>query len=273
MGADPDSRRVAARNPEPDRQRSPRQTEGGVRWRTRGREVAVVEEVKDKFQTADAVIITEYRGLTVRDLQDLRTCCARPVASTTCTRTPGQAWATASLDLELDEHLLGPTALTFVGSKADGTPGDVVTVAKASSRSPSPTRCWSAKGGVLGDSLFDQAALSRLAEVAPGGAARSVSPVAWLRPCRTSPACSTHPQKMAYALQALIEAGGASDAPAPVADEPTEPAADEAATQEPTAEADPADTAEAEGCRQRPTHRPTPKIRTRPRRGRGRGRG
>ena len=39
----------------------------------RPEKVAVVEEVKDKFQTADAVIITEYRGLTVRDLQDLRT--------------------------------------------------------------------------------------------------------------------------------------------------------------------------------------------------------
>ena len=46
-------------------------------------------------------------------------------------------------------------------------------------------------------------------------------------------------------LLALIEAGGSSDAPASVADEPTEPAADEAATQEPTAEADPADTADA----------------------------
>ena len=94
----------------------------------RPEKVAVVEEVKDKFQTADAVIITEYRGLTVRDLQDLRTSLREAGGEYHVYKNTLVRRATASLDLELDELLLGPTALTFVGSKADGTPGDVVTV-------------------------------------------------------------------------------------------------------------------------------------------------
>lgn len=208
----------------------------------RPEKVAVVEEVKDKFQTADAVIITEYRGLTVRDLQDLRTSLREAGGEYHVYKNTLVRRATASLDLELDEHLLGPTALTFVGSKADGTPGDVVTVAKALKSFAKSNPLLVMKGGVLGDSLLDQAALSRLAEVAPreellarlaGGMAAPMQNFASL--------LNAIPQKMAYALQALIEAGGAGDADASVADEPTE-----SATQEPTAEADPADTAEAE---------------------------
>ena len=181
----------------------------------RPEKVAVVEEVKDKFQTADAVIITEYRGLTVRDLQDLRTSLREAGGEYHVYKNTLVRRSTASLDLELDEHLLGPTALTFVGSKADGTPGDVVTVAKALKSFAKSNPLLVMKGGVLGDSLLDQAALSRLAEVAPreellarlaGGMAAPMQNFASL--------LNAIPQKMAYALQALIEAGGSSDAPA-----------------------------------------------------------
>ena len=73
----------------------------------RPEKVAVVEEVKDKFQTADAVIITEYRGLTVRDLQDLRTSLREAGGEYHVYKNTLVRRATASLDLELDEHLLG----------------------------------------------------------------------------------------------------------------------------------------------------------------------
>ncbi len=199
----------------------------------RPEKVAVVDEVKDKFQTADAVIITEYRGLTVRDLQDLRTSLREAGGEYRVYKNTLVRRATTSLDLELDEQLLGPTALTFVGEKADGTPGDVVTVAKALKSFAKSNPLLVLKGGVLGDSLLDQAALSRLAEVAPreellarlaGGMAAPMQNFASL--------LNAIPQKMAYALQALIEQGGAATSPT--------------TTDEPTAEADPADTAAAE---------------------------
>lgn len=217
----------------------------------RPEKVAVVDEVVDKFQAADAVIITEYRGLTVRDLQDLRTSLREAGGEYRVYKNTLVKRATTSLDLELDEQLLGPTALTFVGQKADGTPGDVVTVAKALKSFAKANPLLVLKGGVLGDSLLDPAALSRLAEVAPreellarlaGGMAAPMQNFASL--------LNAIPQKLAYALQALIEAGGASDAPAAAAAATDEPGTttDEAetTTDEPTAEADPADTAEAE---------------------------
>ena len=207
----------------------------------RPEKVAVVDEVKDKFQDADAVIITEYRGLTVRDLQDLRTSLREAGGDYRVYKNTLVRRATTSLDLALDEQLLGPTALTFVGEKADGTPGDVVTVAKALKTFAKANPLLVLKGGVLGDSLLDEAALSRLAEVAPreellarlaGGMAAPMQNFASL--------LNAIPQKLAYALQALIEQGGASTA-APATESA---AADDGA--DPTAEADPADTAEAE---------------------------
>jgi len=219
----------------------------------RPEKVAVVDEVKEKFETADAVIISEYRGLTVRDLQDLRVALRAGGGEHKVYKNTLVKRATASLELDLDEHLLGPTALTFVGQKADGTPGDVVTVAKALKSFAKSNPLLVIKGGVLGDSLLDQAALSRLAEVAPreellarlaGGMAAPMQNFASL--------LNAIPQKMAYALQALIEQGGASTAPA--ASDVAAPAAEEAATddsaaegpaaEEPAAEADPTDTAE-----------------------------
>lgn len=219
----------------------------------RPEKVAVVEEVKDKFQSSEAVIITEYRGLTVRDLQDLRASLREAGGEYHVYKNTLVRRAATSLDLALDEHLLGPTALTFVGPKADGTPGDVVTVAKALKSFAKSNPLLVIKGGVLGDSLLDQAALSRLAEVAPreellarlaGGMAAPMQNFASL--------LNAIPQKMAYALQALIEQGGASTAPA--ASDVAAPAAEEAATddsaaegpaaEEPAAEADPTDTAE-----------------------------
>jgi large subunit ribosomal protein L10 len=206
----------------------------------RPEKVAVVEEVKDKFRSSDAVIITEYRGLTVRDLQELRRSLRDAGGEYRVYKNTLVRRATASLDLELDEHLLGPTALTFVGEKADGTPGDVVTVAKALKTFAKSNPLLVLKGGVLGDSLLDQAAISQLAEVAPreellarlaGGMAAPMQNFASL--------LNALPQKFAYALQALIDQGGASTAAPATESAPADEAADT------SAEAEPADTAEA----------------------------
>lgn len=219
----------------------------------RPEKVAVVDEIAAKLDAADAVFVSEYRGMSVKALAGLRRQLRETGGEHKVYKNTLVKRATASLELDLDEHLLGPTALTFVGQKADGTPGDVVTVAKALKSFAKSNPLLVIKGGVLGDSLLDQAALSRLAEVAPreellarlaGGMAAPMQNFASL--------LNAIPQKMAYALQALIEQGGASTAPA--ASDVAAPAAEEAATddsaaegpaaEEPAAEADPTDTAE-----------------------------
>jgi large subunit ribosomal protein L10 len=216
----------------------------------RPEKVAVVDEVRSKFEAADAVIISEYRGLTVRDLQELRASLRAAGGEYRVYKNTLVRRATTSLDLDLDEQLLGPTALTFVGASPDGTPGDVVTVAKALKSFARSNPLLVLKGGVLGGSPLDESALSRLAEVAPreellarlaGGMAAPMQTFAGL--------LKAVPQKMAYALQALIEQGGAPGAPAAdvadtdntdtdAADTADAAGADEAAGAEETAPAD-----------------------------------
>ena len=206
----------------------------------RPEKVAVVDEVRDKFAGAEAVLITEYRGLTVRDLQELRSSLRAAGGEYKVYKNTLVRRATTELDLDLGEQLTGPTALTFVGVKEDGTPGDAVLVAKALKSFSKANPTLVLKGGILGTHLLDDKAVAELAEVAPrdellarlaGGMAAPMRNLAGL--------LQAVPQKMAFALQALIDQGGAPGAPAPTepADGPTAPADGPAD--------DPADTAAA----------------------------
>ena len=58
--------------------------------------VAVVDEVRARIDEADAVIVTEYRGLKVKDLAALRRNIAPSAPSTGSTRTPWYGWPPSS---------------------------------------------------------------------------------------------------------------------------------------------------------------------------------
>jgi len=209
----------------------------------RPEKVAVVDEVRDKFAGAEAVLITEYRGLTVRDLQELRSSLRAAGGEYKVYKNTLVRRATTELDLDLGEQLTGPTALAFVGVKEDGTPGDAVLVAKALKSFSKANPTLVLKGGILGTHLLDDKAVAELAEVAPreellarlaGGMAAPMRNLAGL--------LQAVPQKMAFALQALIDQGGAPGAPAP-----TEPADGPTAAADGPAD-DPADTAADAGA-------------------------
>lgn len=204
----------------------------------RPEKVAVVEEVREKLSSTEAVVFTEYRGLTVRDLQDLRAALREAGGEYKVYKNTLVRRATAELDLDLGDTLTGPTALAFVGERPDGSPGDAVLVAKAIKAFAKGNPNLVVKGGRLGEQLLDEAAVIALADVAPreellarlaGGMAAPMTNMARL--------LQALPQKMAYALSALVEAGGASDAPAggdgpagqEATDAPAEPTDDTAA--------------------------------------------
>jgi large subunit ribosomal protein L10 len=90
----------------------------------RSQKEAVVAEISEKFKAASAVVLTEYRGLTVTDLAALRTQlravgCEYRVYKNTLAR-----FAARDAGIEgLDALLLGPTAIAFVD-------GDLAAVAK-----------------------------------------------------------------------------------------------------------------------------------------------
>jgi large subunit ribosomal protein L10 len=203
--------------------------------------VAVVEEVREKLSASNAALFTEYRGLTVRDLAELRTAMRDAGGEYRVYKNTLVRRAAAELDLDLAAELVGPTAIAFVGQKPDGTPGDPVTVAKALSAFAKSHPHLVIKGGLLDTTVLDADGAKALATVAPreellarfaGGLAAPMRNLAALM--------QAVPAKFAYGLQALIEAGGAAgetSSEAPAADTSD----DEAPTDTPAAAEAPAD--------------------------------
>jgi large subunit ribosomal protein L10 len=125
----------------------------------RAEKVAVVDEVRERFDAAEAVILTEYRGLTVKDLAGLR----RSV------RTNGGEYKIFKNTLvrlaakqsgleELEGLLTGPTAITFVS-------GDAAAVAKSLRDYARTNPLLVIKGGVLGDKVIGPRETAALADL------------------------------------------------------------------------------------------------------------
>ena len=91
----------------------------------RSQKEAVVAEIRGKIEAASAVIITEYRGLTVTNLAELRRSLRQHGAEYRVYKNTLARFAAREAGIEgLDELLVGPTAITFVN-------GDVAAVAKS----------------------------------------------------------------------------------------------------------------------------------------------
>jgi len=120
----------------------------------RADKAAVVTEVKGKLDAADGVLLTDYRGLDVPSIAELRKNLAPAGGEYKIYKNTLVKLAANELGLELDELLVGPTALAFVGAKADGSAGDAAAVAKALRDYAKTNDSLIIKGGVLdGDPL------------------------------------------------------------------------------------------------------------------------
>src|SRR5436305_11913738 len=109
---------------------------------------ASVEEIRGKLETARAAVLTEYRGLKVSELADLRASLRAAEAeykvykNTLARRAAEQAGLS-----ELISLLEGPTAITFVK-------GDAVGVAKALRDYSRGNPNLVVKGGILGNRVI-----------------------------------------------------------------------------------------------------------------------
>jgi large subunit ribosomal protein L10 len=80
--------------------------------------VATVAELKDKFTNSSGALLTEYRGLSVKALKDLRVSLGQN-ASYSVSKNTLTTIAAREAGIEgLDEQLVGPTAIAFI----DGDP-------------------------------------------------------------------------------------------------------------------------------------------------------
>ncbi|MDA8357724.1 MAG: 50S ribosomal protein L10 [Actinomycetota bacterium] len=180
----------------------------------RPEKVAVVDEVRERLSSSSAAIVTEYRGLSVAELAELRRSLAAVGGEYKVFKNTLVRLAVAGSDHEALESLLtGPTALAFVQ-------GDVSAVAKALRDFSRTAPSLVVKGGLLDGGPLSAAQLAALADLPPrqvllsrlaGGMAAPLQQMAGL--------LQALPRNLAYGLAALVDAHGASPS---AADEPTE---------------------------------------------------
>jgi large subunit ribosomal protein L10 len=214
----------------------------------RAQKVEIVDEVKTRMGAATAQIVSEYRGLSVAELAELRTALEGVGADYRIFKNTLVRRAIDGGEYQpLSEYLSGPTALTFVD-------GDISAVAKALRDFSRANPLLVIKGGLADGSLLSSSDLAALADLPPrevllarlaGALAAPMQQMAGL--------LQALPRNLAYGVKALIDqrVEGGEAAPAPEAEQ-TEAAeapgteADADTADAPAVETADADTAEAE---------------------------
>ena len=204
----------------------------------RAEKVTAVAELTERFQSSSGAVLTEYRGLTVAQLGELRQTLGEHASFSVVKNTLTKIAASeAGVTSELTDMLSGPSAIAFVH-------GDVVEAAKGLRDFSRANPLLVIKGGVLDGKALKPAEIAQLADLEP----REVllAKLAGAMKASMSGAAATFaalPSQLARLLGALeekraaetpAEAPAQAEAPAAAADAP----AAEAAPEAPAASAD-----------------------------------
>jgi large subunit ribosomal protein L10 len=214
----------------------------------RADKVTAVAELAERFQSSDGAVLTEYRGLTVAQLAELRGSLGESATFTVVKNTLTKIAANeAGVAGQLGDLLSGPSAIAFVK-------GDVVEAAKGLRDFSRANPLLVIKGGVLDGKAISPAEIEQLADLEPrevllaklaGGMKASMA--------KAAAVMNALPVQMAQLAEALRvkqeAAGGAAAGEAAAADAPAAgeaAAADAAAADAPAGEAPATDEASAE---------------------------
>jgi large subunit ribosomal protein L10 len=192
----------------------------------------VVDELAARLKAADTLLVADYRGLTMPQIDDLRTRLldsgARfTVVKNTLTRRAAEAAGADALLALLD----GPSAIAFLDAD-----GDMVAAAKALADSARETQVLEIRGGVLQGRAMSAEEVDTLAKLPPEDVLRGqvlgaiVAPLTALAGLLNAPL-----QNLVGLIDARIEQLGGAEAEAP----PPEPEAEPAPAAEPEADAEP----------------------------------
>src|SRR6266568_7204492 len=123
----------------------------------------IVAELADRLRSTQTLIVADYRGLTMKEIDGLRGELLKhgarfQVVKNTLTRRAAEAAGTDALLALLD----GPTAIAFLE-----TDGDPVAVAKALSDAARTTRVLAIRGGLLEGKPIGEDEVKSLATVPP----------------------------------------------------------------------------------------------------------
>ena len=197
---------------------------------------AAVAEVVDEFNNTAGAVLTDYRGLTVKQLQELRRSLGENANYAVVKNTLAKIAAHEVGIDGFDDLLVGPTAIAFIS-------GDVVEAAKGLRDFAKANPALIIKGGVLDGGFLSAAEVAKLADLESrevllgklaGAMLASLSQAVYLLNAPISQAA-----RLAGALQAKAEqdpsilAGGAGT---PVTTEEAPVAAEEAPASDETTE-------------------------------------
>lgn len=208
-----------------------------------------VAELAEHFRTSSAAVLTEYRGLTVAQLKNLRRSLGPTVTYAVVKNTLTKIAAKDAGVTGLDDLLAGPSAIAFVK-------GDPVEAAKGIKQFAKDNPALVIKGGIMDGAILDASGIQRIADLE----SREVllSKLAGAMKAKQSQTAALLAAPLAQAARALgalqgkleAEPSAAVAAPALTADEASAPEAEAAPAEDaaPTEEAaeTPADEATVE---------------------------
>lgn len=119
---------------------------------------ATVADLKGQFSGSAAVVLTEYRGLKVKDLKELRRSLGADATYAVAKNTLTTIAAREAGIEGLDSTLTGPTAIAFIN-------GDVAGVAKSLRDFAKAHPALVIKGGVMDGRVLDADAVKKLADL------------------------------------------------------------------------------------------------------------
>ena len=120
--------------------------------------VAAVEEITERFRGSSATMITEYRGLTVAQLAELRRALGNSASYRIAKNTLVKRAAVDAGVEGIDDLLVGPTAIAFVT-------GEPVDAAKALRNFAKDNKALVIKGGVMDGRPLNIDEVNKLADL------------------------------------------------------------------------------------------------------------
>jgi large subunit ribosomal protein L10 len=119
---------------------------------------ASVAELTDQFRNSNAALLTEYRGLTVKQLKDLRKTISEHATYAVVKNTLTKIAANQAGISSFDDELAGPSAIAFVH-------GDTVAVAKSLRDFAKANPLLVVKGGYFDGAPLSAEEVTKLADL------------------------------------------------------------------------------------------------------------
>jgi large subunit ribosomal protein L10 len=195
-----------------------------------------VADIAEQFKSSTATVITEYRGLTVANMAELRRSLSGSATYSVAKNTLIKRAASEAGVEGLDELFVGPTAIAFVS-------GEAVDAAKAIKKFAKDHKALVIKGGYMDGRALTVAEVERIADLESREVLLAKLAGAMKANLSKAAALFNAPASQVARLAAALQEKRAAEAPAEAASpEAAAPEAAAPAAEAPAAEAEPTET-------------------------------